>query len=70
ALVSAIDAGGPAAGQLTAGDVITAVNGASVAPGSAFLPSTFDLQAGQQATLTVVGSSGAPRSVTITIGTG
>jgi S1-C subfamily serine protease len=69
-LVTTVDPGGPAAGLLAAGDVVTAVNGSSVETGSAFLPSTFDLQAGQQTTLTVVGSSGASRSVTITVGTG
>ena len=70
ALVESTDATGPAAGLLAAGDVVTDVNGTSVSLATPFEPSAFDLSAGQTATLTVVGSDGSTRTVTLTVAPG
>ena len=70
ALIQAVNATGPAAGMLAPGDVVTAVNGTSVASAGAFQPSDFGLLVGDKATLQVTGSGGAQRSVTLIVATG
>ncbi|MHB8717317.1 MAG: S1C family serine protease [Candidatus Dormibacteria bacterium] len=70
ALVESVDPAGPAAALLQPGDIVTAVNGISVSLATPLEPSSFDLSAGQRATLTVVGSAGATRSVVVTVGSG
>lgn len=69
ALVQSVDAAGPAAGLLAVGDVVTAVDGTPVTA-SPMQPSTFDLQAGQKASLSVTGADGGSRTVSMVVGTG
>ncbi len=66
ALVEAVAAGGPAAGLLTPGDVVTSVNGTAAASAAAFSPDAYGLLPGDSATLNVTGADGATRSVTVT----
>lgn len=70
ALVETVDPAGPAATGLQVGDVVTAVNGTAVGPTTVFTPLTFNLQAGDQASLTVVGPTGLTRTVTIIVSGG
>ena len=66
ALVRAVTAGGPAAGLLEPGDIVTSVNGATVLSAGALLPGDFGLVAGDRAVLDVTGLGGA-RTVTLTV---
>jgi putative serine protease PepD len=70
ALIRTVSATGPAAGTLVPGDVVVAVNGTSVTSANAFQPGDFGLLIGDRATLQVTGSTGAGRTVTITVAAG
>jgi S1-C subfamily serine protease len=70
ALVVAVSVTGPAAGLLQPGDVVTSVNGTTVAGGGGLSPSAYGLLAGDRAVLQVTGVGGAVRSVTVTVTAG
>lgn len=70
ALIGTVDATGPAAGLLAPGDVVTSVNGTSVASGNGFQPSDFGLIVGDTATLQVAAPAGGVRPVTLIVAAG
>jgi S1-C subfamily serine protease len=67
ALITSVSATGPALGLLAVGDVVTAVNGATVLSAGAFQPGDFGLLVGDRAVLTVTGADGTKRSVDLTV---
>ncbi len=67
AIVQSVSPTGPAGGLLQPGDVVTSVNGASVASGGGFQPGDFGLLVGDRATLQVTGPGGATRTVVVTV---
>ncbi len=70
ALIQSVNPAGPAAGLIQPGDVVTAVNGTTVASAAGFQPSDFGLLVGDRATLQVVAPGGVPRNVTVTVAGG
>lgn len=67
ALVTGVSPTGPAAGVLSAGDVVVSVNGTAVSSVGSLQPSSFGLLAGDTATLQVTGTGGLSRTVVITV---
>jgi S1-C subfamily serine protease len=70
-MIVGVVSGGPAdSAGLTAGDVITALDGHAIASPTALTTRLQTLKPGAKVTLTVVGRDGASRAVTVTLGSG
>lgn len=67
ALVQSVSPTGSAAGLLLPGDVVTSVNGATVASAGGFQPGDFGLLIGDKATLQVTAPGGAISTVTVIV---
>lgn len=70
ALIRSVSATGPAAGLLSPGDMVVAVNGTAVTSAGGFQPGDFGLLVGDRATLQVTGPTGASRTVTFAVASG
>jgi S1-C subfamily serine protease len=71
ALIADVVGGGPAASAgLTAGDLITAINGKTISSPGDVMPIVLNLKPGTQVTVAYVDEFGASNSVTVTLGSG
>jgi len=69
ALVRSVDEGGPAAGVLRPGDIVTAVNGTAVDDTHPFDPGSFRIDPGQPVKLSVA-RSGTSLALSLTVASG